>query len=121
MDVYNYASPGQNEVFRAENESFQISDNVNWTKQRHTLTFGMNYFRKKEFDWDFVRFVTFGEGSYVDGFPRQEFSSGGYNQNYDGGDGMADLVMGLPQVVHQRYNFAGGDSTAPEVNVVFPY
>ena len=28
MDVYNYASPGQNEVFRAENESFQISDNV---------------------------------------------------------------------------------------------
>lgn len=121
MDVYNYASPGQNEIFRAENESFQISDNVNWTNQRHTLTFGMNYFRKKEFDWDFVRFVTFGEGSYVDGFPRQEFSSGGYDQNYDGGDGMADLAMGLPQVIHQRYNFAGGDSTAPEVNVVFPY
>lgn len=121
MDVYNYASPGQNEVFRAENESFQISDNVDWVRGRHTLAFGMNYFRKREYDWDFVRFVTFGEGSYVDGFPRQEFSSGGYNQNYDGGDGMADLVMGLPQVIHQRYNFQGGDSTAPEVNVVFSY
>jgi hypothetical protein len=121
MDVYNYASPGQNEVFRAENQTFQISDNVDWVKGRHTLTLGMNYFRKAEFDWDFIRFVTFGEGSYNDGFPRQEFSSGGYNQNYAGGDGMADLAMGLPQVIHQRYNFVGGDATSPELNVVFPY
>jgi hypothetical protein len=121
MDVYNYASPGQNEVFRAENQTFQISDNVDWVKGRHTLTLGMNYFRKGEFDWDFIRFVTFGEGSYNDSFPRQEFSSGGYNQNYAGGDGMADLAMGLPQVIHQRYNFVGGDATSPELNVVFPY
>jgi len=121
MDVYNYASPGFNEVFRAENQTFQISDNVDWAKGRHTIAGGLNYFRKGEYDWDFIRFVTFGEGSYNDGFPRQEFSSGGYNQNYDGGDGMADLVMGLPQVIHQRYNFVGGDSTAPELNVVFPY
>ncbi len=121
MDVYNYASPGFNEVFRAENQTFQISDNVDWAHGRHTIAAGMNYFKKGEYDWDFIRFVTFGEGSYNAGFPRQEFSSGGYNQNYDGGDGMADLVMGLPQVIHQRYNFVGGDSTAPELNVVFPY
>ena len=121
MDVYNYASPGFNEVFRAENQTFQISDNLNWTRGRHAVTVGMNYFRKGEYDWDFIRFVTFGEGSYNDGFPRQQFSSGGYNQNYNGGDGMADLAMGLPQVIHQRYNFVGGDATAPELDVVFPY
>lgn len=121
MNVYNYASPGQNEVFRAENQAFQISDNLDWVKGRHTLAFGMNYFRKGEFDWDFIRFMTFGEGSYNAGFPRQQFSSGGYNQNYDGGDGMADLVMGLPQVIHQRYDFVGGDATSPELDVVFPY
>ena len=121
MDVYNYASPGFNEVFRAENQTFQISDNANWVRGRHTITAGLNYFRKGEYDWDFIRFVTFGEGSYNDGFPRQEFSSGGYNQGYDGGDGMADLVMGLPQVIHQRYNFGGNDPLAPELNVVFPY
>jgi Carboxypeptidase regulatory-like domain len=121
LDVYNYESPGFNEVFRAENQTFQISDNVDFTHGRHTFTAGLNYFRKGEYDWDFIRFVTFGEGSYNAGFPRQEFSSGGYNQSYAGGDGMADLVMGLPQVIHQRYNFAGGDATAPELNVVFPY
>ena len=113
MDVYNYASPGFNEVFRAENQTFQISDNVDWAHGRHTIAAGMNYFRKGEYGWDFIRFVTFGEGSYNAGFPRQEFSSGGYNQNYDGGDGIADLVMGLPQVIHQRYNFVGGDAMRP--------
>jgi len=121
MDVYNYASPGFNEVFRAENQTFQISDNVSWVHHRHTITAGLNYFRKGEFDWDFIRLVTFGEGSYNDGFPRQEFSSGGYNEGYAGGDGAADLVMGLPQVIHQRYNFGSGDPLAPELNVVFPY
>ncbi len=121
MDVYNYASPGFNEVFRAENQTFQISDNVDLVHGRHSIAAGLNYFRKGEYDWDFIRFTTFGEGSYNAGFPRQEFSSGGYNQNYDGGDGMADLVMGIPQVIHQRYNFVGGNATSPELNVVFPY
>lgn len=122
VDVYNYASPGFNEVFRAENQTFQISDNLDWSHGRHTISAGMNYFRKGEYDWDFIRFVTFGEGSYNDGFPREEFSSGGYDQGYVGGDGMADLVMGLPQVIHQRFDFgSGGDPLAPELNVVFPY
>ncbi len=118
MNVYNYASPGFNEVFRAENDSFQISDNVSWLHGRHSVSAGFNYFRKREYDWDFVRFVSFGEDS---GYNRQEFSSGGFLQGYAGGDGAADLVMGIPQVIHQRYNFVGGDATAPEVDVVFPY
>ena len=77
IDVYGYASPGFNEVFLASNRSLQFSDNVNWVKSRHTFTFGLNYFRKGEYDWDFIRFATFGEGSYNAGFPRQEFSSSG--------------------------------------------
>lgn len=117
VNVYNYASPGFGQDFLASNSSLQFSDNVNWLHGRHTMTFGMNYFRKGEYDWDFIRYVNFGQNDSA----RQEFSSGGYDQGYAGGDGMADLVMGLPQIIHQRYNFAGGDPTAPELNVVFPY
>jgi hypothetical protein len=50
IDVLGYASPGFNEVFRAENQTLQVSDNVNWIHGRHSLSFGMNYFRKGEFD-----------------------------------------------------------------------
>lgn len=122
LDVFGYASPGFNEVFRAENQTLQFSDNVNWVRGRHSLTLGGNYFRKGEFDWDFIRFVTFGEGSYNDGFPRQLFTSAGTAQNSVGGDGMADLLLGLPQVIHQRFDFgAGNDPLAPELDVVFPY
>ena len=120
LDVYGYSSPGFNEVFRAANHTFQISDNVTWAHGRHTISAGLDVFRKGEYDWDFIRFVTFGEGSYNDGFPRQEFTSGGYDQNYAGGDGIADLLLGLPQVIHQRYDFTGGDPTSPEVNMIFP-
>jgi hypothetical protein len=110
VNVPNYASPGFGEVFRAENQTFQISDNLDWVRGRHSLTFGLNYFQKGEYDWDFVRYVNFGA-----------FSSGGYNQDYVGGDSMADVVMGIPADSHQRYDFAGGDSTAPEADEAFPY
>jgi hypothetical protein len=43
IDVLGYASPGFNEVFRAENQTLQVSDNVNWIHGRHSLSFGMNY------------------------------------------------------------------------------
>lgn len=122
VDVYGYASPGFNEVFRAENQTLQFSDNVNWIHGKHSFSVGGNYFRKGEYDWDFIRFVTFGEGSYNDGFPPQLFTAAGTAQNSVGGDGMADLLLGLPQVIHQRYDFgAGNDPLAPELNVVFPY
>jgi len=122
VNVFGYASPGDDEVFRAENQTLQLSDNLNWVHGRHTLSFGMNYFRKGEFDWDFIRFVTFGEGSYNDGFPPAQFTAPGTAQGGGQGDGMADLVLGLPQVIHQRFDFGGGnDPLAPELNVVFPY
>jgi hypothetical protein len=121
MSVYNYASPGFNSAFRAENRTFQISDNADLIHGRHSISLGFNYFRKGEYDWSFVRYVTFGESSEDIGSVRQEFSSGGYQQNYAGGDGIADLVMGTPQVIHQRYNFVGGNATSPELDVVFPY
>jgi hypothetical protein len=38
-----------------------------------------------------------------------------------GGDGAADLIMGLPRHIHQLDQIVGGDATAPELNVVFPY
>ena len=123
VNVFGYSSPGFNEIFRAENQTLQFSDNLNWVKGRQSLTFGMNYFRKGEFDWDFIRFVTFGEGSFVNqgGNPVQ-FTSAGSAAGNVGGDAMADLMLGLPQVIHQRFQFGGGnDPLAPELDVVFPY
>ena len=111
MEVDNYASPGQSQVFMAQNKVAQFSDNLNWTKGRHTFTFGGNYFRKGEYDWDFIRFVEF----------QQKFSTGGEVQNYAGGDAMADLVMGTPETIHQRFAFQGGDATSPELNVTLPF
>jgi hypothetical protein len=108
--VGNYASPGTGEVFRAENESFQVSDNLDYVKGRHTLSFGMNYFRKSEIDWDFQRNVDFGG-----------FSSSGGDLGYVGGDAMADLEMGIPNNLWVRYKITGGGPTAPNYNIIFPY
>lgn len=110
VDVDNYASLGFDQAFLASNNAFQISDNVNWIHGRHAMTFGMNYFKKGEYDWDFNRYASFG------GFTR-----GGYDQGYAGGDAMADLLMGIPRHIHQLDQIQGGDATAPELNVVFPY
>jgi hypothetical protein len=108
--VGNYASPGTGEVFRAENQSIQVSDNLDWVKGRHTLSFGMNYFRKSEIDWDFQRNVDFGG-----------FSTSGGDLGYVGGDQMADLEMGIPNNLWVRYKINGGGPTAPNYNIIFPY
>ena len=105
-----YATAGTGEVFRAENESFQYSDNLDWVHGRHSVSAGFNYFRKSEIDWDIQRNVTFGG-----------FSSSGGDLGYVGGDNMADLVMGLPQNLLVRYNINGGSPTAPDYNIIFPY
>lgn len=105
----NYATPGTGEVFRAENESYQVSDNLDWVFGRHTLTAGMNYFRKSEIDWDIQRSVNFGG-----------FSNSGGNGGYQGGDGMADLEMGLPSDMWVRFSINGGDATSPDYNIIFP-
>jgi hypothetical protein len=118
FDVYapNYAVPGLGEVFRAENESWQVSDNVDWVRGRHTMTAGFNYFRKSEIDWDVSRHVGFGA---ADGF--NAFSASGGDLGYQGGDGIADLVMGTPANMWIRYTINGGNATSPNYNILFPY
>jgi hypothetical protein len=105
----NYAAPGAGEVFRAENESYQVSDNIDWVFGRHSLTAGLNFFRKSEIDWDIQRNVYFGG-----------FSTSGSDLGYVGGDGMADLEMGAPNNMWVRYGINGGDATSPDYNIVFP-
>ncbi len=104
-----YATPGAGEVFRAENESYQYSDNLDWVHGRHTLTAGFNFFRKSEIDWDISRDVSFGG-----------FSARGSNLGHEGGDGMADLQMGLPSDMWVRYTINGGTPTSPDYNIIFP-
>ena len=107
--VGNYAAAGIGEVFRAENESYQYSDNLDWIVGRHSLTAGFNYFRKGELDWDIQRNASFGG-----------FSTSGGNLGYVGGDSMADLEMGLPSSLWVRNTINGGDVTAPDYNILFP-
>lgn len=104
-----YATPGAGEIFRAENESFQISDNLDWIHGRHSITAGMNFFRKSEIDWDISRNVSFGG-----------FSSSGTDLGHQGGDGMADMLMGLPNGMWVRYTIDGGTPTSPDYNIIFP-
>ena len=83
------------EFFRAENESWQFSDNVDWVRGRHTLSAGFNYFRKSEIDWDVARNVQFGTGcNGYSGTCTNAFSGSGGDLGYQGGDAMADLVIG---------------------------
>ena len=111
IDFDTYQSVGFDQDFLASNNALQFSDNVNWIHGRHTMTFGFNYFRKGEYDWDFGRYVSFSN----------KFSRGGDLQNQDGGDDMAGLVMGTPKHIHQLDTITGADDTAPELNVLFPY
>lgn len=120
--VGNYATPGLAEIFRAENESWQVSDNVAWVRSRHTLTAGFNFFRKSEIDWDVARNVQF--GSYCNpysGTCTNAFSSSGGALGYQGGDAIADLVMGTPGAMWIRYTINGGNATSPNYNILFPY
>ena len=50
---------GAFEVFCAANPSFQISSNLNWIKGAHSIKGGFNFFRKKEEDFDYIRYVAF--------------------------------------------------------------
>jgi hypothetical protein len=109
--INGYASPGNGEIFSAQNESYQYSDNLDWVHGRHTLTFGANYFRKSELDWDIQQNASF----------TGEFSNSGGSNGYVGGDGSADTLMGLPDSIWVRYQISGGGPTAPDYNILFPY
>jgi hypothetical protein len=104
-----YATPGIGEVFRAENESYQVSDNLDWVRGRHSITAGMNFFRKSEIDWDMQRNVSFGG-----------FTTSGGDLGYVGGDGIADLLLGVPSNMWVRYTINGGNATSPNYNIIFP-
>ena len=119
---YSYATPGAAEIFRAENESLQFSDNLDWVRGRHSMSFGINFFRKNELDWDFQRQMYFG-ASGGNGFgsdAENAFSASGSDLGYEGGDGIADLTMGVPSDLWVRYSINGGGPTAPDYNIVFP-
>jgi hypothetical protein len=124
VNANNYASAGSNGVFRAENESYQVSDNLDWVFGRHTLSVGLNFFRKSEIDWSISQFVNFGSavGNTGNGGndPENAFSSSGSALGYVGGDGIADLDMGTPSDMFVRYSISGGSPTAPDYNIVFP-
>jgi hypothetical protein len=111
IDFDDYVSPGFDQDFLASNNALQFSDNVNWTHRRHAMTFGFNYFRKGEYDWDFGRYVSFGSN----------YSRSGSLDGHNGGDNMADLVMGTVKHIHQLDVISGADDTAPELNVRFPF
>ena len=84
------------------------------------MTFGFTYLRKGEEDFDSVRYVAYGcapaPGSYCGNGP-QLFTA---NQG-TGGDAFAEVLLGLPSVIHQRFNYTSGGPFAPEPNVVVPY
>ncbi|HVO62752.1 MAG TPA: TonB-dependent receptor [Terriglobales bacterium] len=118
--LFNQPTVGYDEYFLASNNSRQLSDNVNWIRGRHSMTFGFTYLRKGEKDFDNVRYVAFGcapaPGSYCGNGP-QIFTA---NQGV-GGDAFADVLLGLPSVIHQRFNYTSGGPFAPEPNVIIPY
>jgi hypothetical protein len=118
----NYAEPGLSEAFRAENESYQVSDNLDWAFGRHTVTAGVNYFRKSEIDWDVSRQADFGNngGSYYGSTSQNAFSASGSDLGYQGGDNMADLEMGIPSNLWVRYTINGGNATSPNYDIIFP-
>lgn len=126
LNIFNYGplftqpSVGYEEYFLASNNSRQFSDNVNWIRGRHSMTFGFTYLRKGEEDFDNVRYVAFGcapaPGAYCGNGP-QLFTA---NQGV-GGDAFAEVLLGLPSVIHQRYSYTSGGPFAPEPNVVIPY
>jgi hypothetical protein len=118
--LFNQPSVGYDEYFLASNNSRQFSDNMIWIRGRHTMTFGFTYLRKGEEDFDSVRYVAYGcapaPGAYCGNGP-QLFTA---NQGV-GGDAFAEVLLGLPSVIHQRFSYTSGGAFAPEPNVVVPY
>jgi len=127
LNIYNYGngqpSVGFDEYFEDVNQSLQFSDNVDWIRGRHSMTFGFTYLRKGEEDFDNVRYVNFGcaaPGMYC-GSGAQLFTSSTGASGGAGGDAFAEVLLGLPTVIHQRYNYTSGGPFAPRPNSVTPY
>ena len=109
--VGNYASPGPGAgLQRWENQTLQFSDNLNWIHGRHSVSAGFTYMRKGEKDW------SIGQSASIGGFTRSG-SLGGYS----GGDAMADLAIGLVNLMSPRFVMDGGDAFAPDGWLYMPY
>jgi hypothetical protein len=127
LNIFNYGplftqpTIGFDEYFLASNNSRQFSDNVNWIRGRHSMTFGFTYLRKGEEDFDNVRYLAYGcapyPGSYCGGGPQLFTANSGGN----GGDAFAEVLLGLPSAIHQRFAYTSGGAFAPEPNVYIPY
>jgi hypothetical protein len=121
LNILGYATAGFNQLFRAENESIQFSDNVNLVHGRHTATFGFNSIRKSERDFNGVRYVDFGcTGSFCSNGPNV-FTASGSNKGQTGGDAFADVLLGKPKSIRQSYTYTGAGPFAPEFNAIVPY
>jgi len=119
-----YVIPGFPDIGHNQNGSYQYSDNLTWVRGRHMVTAGFNYLRKSENDWDYEMQVNFGasSGNGTGSNSEQAFSASGGDLGYQGGDGMADLVMGTPSDMWVRYDINGASTpTAPVYNILFPY
>jgi hypothetical protein len=119
-----YAIPGLTDIGHNHNGAFQFSDNLTWVRGRHVVTAGFNFLRKSEMDWDYETFVNFGSspGNGVGSNSEQAFSASGGNLGYQGGDGIADLVLGTPSLLWERYVISGAPTPlAPIYNILFPY
>ena len=127
LNIYNYGllfsqpTLGYDEYFLASNNSRQFSDNMSWVRGSHSMTFGFTYLRKGEEDFDNVRYAAFGcapaPGAYCGNGP-QIFNA---TPQGVGGDAFADVLLGLPSAIHQRFDYTTGGPFAPEPNVVVPY
>src|SRR6202451_1854403 len=128
LNIFNYGqlftqpTIGYDEYFLASNNTRQFSDNMNWIRGRHTFTFGFTYLRKGEEDFDSVRYVAYGcapaPGAYCANGPQLFTANPGTGA---GGDAFAEVLLGLPSVIHQRFSYTQGGPFAPEPNVVIPY
>lgn len=126
LNIYNYGqlytqpTVGFDEYFQDVNSSWQVSDNAILVRGRHSVTFGFNYLRKGEKDFDNVRYVAFGcapaPGAYCGNGPQLFTSNGGV-----GGDAFAEVLLGLPSVIHQRDDYTSGGAFAPRPNGIIPY
>jgi hypothetical protein len=131
LNIYDYGPTGNfyptagfDEYFLASNKSLQFGDNVTWIHGRHSMTFGFNSIRKSEEDFDNVRYVFFGCAESFFSYCANGvnlFTSSTGTVSGVGGDGFADVLLGLPKVIHQRYSYTSGGPFAPEPNWVIPY
>ena len=115
IGVSGYASPGQNGAYHWQNQALQFSDNVNWVHGRHAFGAGFNYFRKSETDYGFWQNLSVGAN-----FVSSNFSAGGADQGYAGGDGMADFEMALVTNISPRFQFTNASSIAPNAPMIMP-